>query len=96
MVSSTRRSLERLALAVAVGTPVLLEGPVGCGKTSLVEHLAALVGRTKTPELMKLQLGDQTDSKVDTVYFSGCGYINHLTPGNRYFDFITYWSYSLP
>lgn len=43
---------------------VLLEGPIGCGKTSLVEHLAAMTGREEAPQLLKVQLGDQTDSKV--------------------------------
>ncbi len=66
-VSSTRHNLHRLALAVAAGKPVLLEGPVGCGKTSLVEHLALLTGRQKMPQIIKVQLGDQTDSKVSGV-----------------------------
>ncbi|XP_070579649.1 LOW QUALITY PROTEIN: midasin-like [Ptychodera flava] len=63
-VPSTLRNLHSLALAVANNQPVLLEGPVGCGKTALVEHLAAVTGRVKTPHLMKVQLGDQTDSKA--------------------------------
>ena len=46
------------------GSAVLLEGPVGSGKTSLVECLAASVGRTSSPHLLKIQLGDQMDSKV--------------------------------
>ena len=46
------------------GSAVMLEGPVGSGKTSLVECLAASVGRTSNPHLLKLQLGDQMDSKV--------------------------------
>ncbi|CAH1798613.1 unnamed protein product, partial [Owenia fusiformis] len=63
-VDSTQRNLRSLSLAVAVGSPVLLQGPVGSGKTALVEHLAALTGRMKTPHLIKVQLGDQTDSKA--------------------------------
>lgn len=31
--------------AAARGLPVLLKGPTGCGKTRLVEHMAALLGR---------------------------------------------------
>ena len=64
MVPSVQRNLRCLALAVAAGLPILLEGPVGCGKTSLVEHLAMVTGRRTTPHLMKIQLGEQTDSKV--------------------------------
>jgi len=67
-VSSTLCSLRRLALAVNAGSAVLLEGPVGSGKTSLVECLAASVGRTSSPHLLKLQLGDQMDSKVFLLY----------------------------
>ncbi|XP_060072903.1 midasin-like [Ylistrum balloti] len=61
---SLDNNLRSLALAVSAGSPVLLQGPVGSGKTSLVEHLAQLTGRVKSPHLMKIQLGDQTDSKA--------------------------------
>lgn len=57
-------------MAVASQNAVLLEGPVGCGKTSLVEFLAAVTGRTKPPHVLKVQLGDQTDSKVMKKQFS--------------------------
>ena len=38
--------------------------PIGCGKTALVEFMAAVTGHTKATEILKVQLGDQTDSKV--------------------------------
>ncbi|KAK3792593.1 hypothetical protein RRG08_009951 [Elysia crispata] len=60
IVPSTSQHLRSLALAVTCGEPVLLQGPVGCGKTCLVEHLAAMAGH----KLVKIQLGDQTDSKA--------------------------------
>ncbi|XP_038059526.1 midasin-like [Patiria miniata] len=63
-VPSTARNLHSLALAVSSGTAVLLEGAVGCGKSALVDHLAQVTGRRKTPDLLKVQLGDQTDSKA--------------------------------
>ncbi|PSN42590.1 Midasin, partial [Blattella germanica] len=62
-VNSTLQNLKSLALAVTSGKAVCLQGPVGSGKTSLVEHLAFLTGRT-TPHFHKVQLGDQTDSKM--------------------------------
>ncbi|TKS75776.1 Midasin MIDAS-containing protein [Collichthys lucidus] len=64
LVDSTCHNLRRLALAVASQKPVLLEGPIGCGKTALVEFMAAVTGHTKATEILKVQLGDQTDSKM--------------------------------
>lgn len=64
LVESTCCNLRRLALAVASQKPVLLEGPIGCGKTVLVELMAVVTGHSKATEILKVQLGDQTDSKV--------------------------------
>ncbi|XP_064196020.1 midasin isoform X1 [Anguilla rostrata] len=64
LVDSTCQNLRRLALAVSSQKAVLLEGPIGCGKTALVEYLAAVTGHVKPPEMLKVQLGDQTDSKM--------------------------------
>lgn len=61
------QNLRSIALAVGAGEPVLLQGPVGCGKTSLVEHLAHVTGRTGAPLLLTVQLGDQTDSRVTSA-----------------------------
>jgi midasin len=69
-VASALNNLRRLELAVSDNLPVLLEGPIGCGKTTLVEHLAEVMGRTGSQQLMKLQLGDQMDSKVTFSVFS--------------------------
>ncbi|KAK3879278.1 hypothetical protein Pcinc_016138 [Petrolisthes cinctipes] len=63
-LGSTRRNLEAVGRAVCQGHPVLIEGAVGSGKTSIVEHVARLTGRLKAPVLTKVQLGDQTDSKT--------------------------------
>ncbi|KAL4232857.1 AAA ATPase midasin [Mactra antiquata] len=63
-VPSNKSNLHSLALGVSSGSPVLLQGIVGAGKTSLVEHLAKLTGRLGPPELMKIQMGDQMDSKA--------------------------------
>jgi midasin len=57
---STRSNLRALAIALRLQTPVLLEGPAGAGKTTLVEHLAQRSGRT----LQTIQVGDHTDSKT--------------------------------
>jgi len=64
LVPSTLVNLRSLAVATAAGQSVLLQGAVGCGKTALVEHLALMTGRTAPPELLKVQLGEETDSKM--------------------------------
>ncbi|KAM4713456.1 midasin isoform 2-T2 [Anableps anableps] len=64
LVESTCQNLRRLALAVASHKPVLLEGPIGCGKTALVEYMAAITGHSNAADILKVQLGDQTDSKM--------------------------------
>uniref|UniRef100_A0A8C2SUC7 Midasin n=1 Tax=Coturnix japonica TaxID=93934 RepID=A0A8C2SUC7_COTJA len=64
LVESACTNLQNLAIAVAFQSPILLEGPIGCGKTTLIEYLAAVTGRTKPPHILKVQLGDQTDSKT--------------------------------
>ncbi|NWZ60294.1 MDN1 protein, partial [Haliaeetus albicilla] len=64
LVESAFTNLQNLAIAVAYQSPVLLEGPIGCGKSSLIEYLAAVTGRAKPPHILKVQLGDQTDSKT--------------------------------
>lgn len=62
-VPSTTRNLQNLALAVASRRCVCLEGVVGCGKTALVEYLAEITGHGAS-DFIKVQLGDQTDSKM--------------------------------
>ncbi|CAG2161607.1 unnamed protein product [Oppiella nova] len=64
LLPTTQSNLRCLALGVAYGKPVLIEGPIGCGKTLLVEYIASLSGRHKAPQLMKVQMGDQIDAKV--------------------------------
>ena len=59
-VESTRLTLQRLGAGVSVGQPVLIQGEVGVGKTSLVRELAARTGR----ELVSLQVSDTTDARL--------------------------------
>ncbi|KAN0063854.1 AAA ATPase midasin [Thecaphora frezii] len=50
--------LERLAVATALSEPVLLVGETGTGKTTVVQHLASLLGRP----MVALNLSQQTES----------------------------------
>ncbi|KAK3926205.1 Midasin [Frankliniella fusca] len=64
LVGSTHSNLQAVALGIATGKTLCLQGPVGCGKTALVEYLAKLTGRGCPPQYLSVQLGDQTDSKM--------------------------------
>jgi len=64
LVQSIKNNLRQISLSVSNATPVIVQGPVGSGKTSLIEYLAAAVGRHSVPHLTKVQMGDQVDSKA--------------------------------
>lgn len=62
-LSSTKKNLQSLAIAIGSRKCICLQGPVGCGKTALVEYLARVTGHD-TSNFVKVQLGDQIDSKM--------------------------------
>lgn len=63
-VDSTKNNLRKLAIGVMSKKPINLLGPVGCGKSLMVEYMADKVGRVLGEDFIKIQLGDQTDSKM--------------------------------
>ncbi|RWS31507.1 midasin-like protein [Leptotrombidium deliense] len=62
-ISSLEEHLKSIALSVSFGEPVLIEGPVGCGKTSLIEYLAQCTDRVNPPFVTKIQISGQIDGK---------------------------------
>ena len=64
LTSSTLRNLRSVMTALMSGLPVLLTGNIGSGKTALIDFVGDFVGRRKPPEMLRLQLGEQVDSKV--------------------------------
>lgn len=54
---TTARNLYRVLRALQLSKPVLIEGPPGAGKTSLVEALAAASGH----QLVRINLSEQSD-----------------------------------
>jgi midasin len=68
-VDSTKINLRSLALGVSSGKAICLSGPVGCGKTSLVEHLARKTGRIapKINDFMQFMQTKQQKKEIKVV-----------------------------
>ncbi|UYV67754.1 mdn1 [Cordylochernes scorpioides] len=62
---SIQKTMQNMALGITAGQPLLLQGPIGSGKTTLIAQLANKTGRGS--ELIKVQLGDQMDSKKQSA-----------------------------
>lgn len=69
LTDTTMKNLKSLVLGFSTKSIVLVSGDIGCGKTSLIEYFAQCLGRTAPPLMLKLQLGDQIESKVYFAYF---------------------------
>ena len=63
LVTEMEERLRALTRAVSAGQPVVLSGPSGSGKTSLVEHLAAAVGRGDFRGMKRVQISDALDGR---------------------------------
>ena len=59
---TTLENMRKLAQAVLLNVPMVLQGETGSGKSFLIRELAALMGQEDT--LLELHLDDQTDSKA--------------------------------
>uniref|UniRef100_A0A1I8MYX1 Midasin n=1 Tax=Musca domestica TaxID=7370 RepID=A0A1I8MYX1_MUSDO len=60
-VDSTKVNLRSIALGTTAGKAICLSGPVGCGKTTLVEYLARKTGRI-CPKQQEIE--NEKDSKI--------------------------------
>lgn len=60
-VNTAESNLRACMLALCQASPVLLEGPAGCGKTILIEEL---MHRTGNVDAVRIHLDDQIDSKT--------------------------------
>lgn len=66
-VESTQRNMRSISLALCEGRPVLLSGPPGCGKTTLLDECCRL---TKNEDCVRIHIDDQIDSKVFIIIIS--------------------------
>ncbi|XP_050325190.1 midasin [Bactrocera neohumeralis] len=66
-VDSTKVNLRSIALGIASAKAICLSGPVGCGKTTLVEYLARKTGRTcpKPSEIAQRKLENTENQYVN-------------------------------
>ncbi|KAI4147659.1 MAG: hypothetical protein LQ341_001747, partial [Variospora aurantia] len=62
MTPTVEANLHSLAGAMTTDRPILLTGPLGAGKTSLVKEVANLLGREE--DMLVLHLNEQTDAKL--------------------------------
>ncbi|XP_055630736.1 midasin [Toxorhynchites rutilus septentrionalis] len=62
IVDSTRLNVRSLALGVSSGRAICLSGPVGCGKTTLVEYVAKKTGRI-APKVQEMERKMETALK---------------------------------
>ncbi|KRT79112.1 AAA protein, partial [Oryctes borbonicus] len=63
-VESTIINSRKIAMGILSSKAINLLGPVGSGKSMLVEYVAEKTGRVLGEDFVKVQLGDQTDSKM--------------------------------
>lgn len=62
MVDSARLNLRSISIGIVAGKAICLSGPVGCGKTTLVEYLAHRTGRIP-PKFVDGQHSDRVNAK---------------------------------
>ena len=62
MTETTQESLEDLGTSINHGSPILLIGAPGSGKTSIVRYAARVMGKEQT--MINLHLNEQTDAKT--------------------------------
>ncbi|KAL2649174.1 hypothetical protein R1flu_017302 [Riccia fluitans] len=61
LTPTVKTNLESVVLALSQRQPILLEGPIGAGKTMLIQELANLTGNS---DVVFIHLDDQMDSKT--------------------------------
>ncbi|KAH8401432.1 hypothetical protein KR009_005450 [Drosophila setifemur] len=61
-VDSTVVNLRSIALGVAAAKPICLSGPVGCGKTTLIEYLARKTGRI-CPKPKEIEIKEKAEKE---------------------------------
>jgi midasin len=76
-VTSRESDLIKIVDAIGANMPVMLDGPMGCGKTKLVEHIAKLAGRKEFERFHRVYMSDRTDGRSLVG-----GYTCHDVPGN--------------
>lgn len=74
-------NLRSIALGLSLNKPILVQGSMNSGKSTLINYLATLTGRNDPMQLMTIQISDQ----VDTKYLLG-SYVCSNIPGEFLFN----------
>lgn len=62
-IDAFNEPLSQISYSISVNKPCLILGSCGSGKTSIIDYIAAKTGRLNPPDYIKLQVGDQIDSR---------------------------------
>lgn len=63
-VASLKEAISKIAYSTSINKPCLIRGSTGIGKTAILDYIAAHTNRLNPPEYIKVQIGDQIDSKL--------------------------------
>lgn len=78
ILSSIKPQLELICHAINYKKPVLIKGPVGSGKSAIVQHVVNSVGRISPPSFVTVQLGEHMDSRVIVTECGHCCFSDDL------------------
>ncbi|KAM7344790.1 midasin [Cochliomyia hominivorax] len=70
LVESTKVNLRSIALGITSGKAICLSGPVGCGKTTLVEYLARMTGRIASKKRSKDESLDELNQENNKLFIN--------------------------
>uniref|UniRef100_A0A915IPY5 AAA+ ATPase domain-containing protein n=1 Tax=Romanomermis culicivorax TaxID=13658 RepID=A0A915IPY5_ROMCU len=63
LIESRCTQIHLIHCALKEALPVLVRGPIGCGKTALIQYIACQLNRNSYPHFVVIQLGEHIDGK---------------------------------
>lgn len=56
--------ISQIAYSISINRPCIIRGQSGSGKSAMLDYIAAQTNRLNPPQYIKVQIGDQIDSKL--------------------------------